>query len=194
MSFWDDISERLAALSGSATPLEARNALNEFNARDIEAVRVSEGGGGSSSPAFVGAAIALSTNGVTVSTGAVVPVNSVTADSHGFYNAGGTKLVIPADLAGVYLVGMIADITLDHTTQSGFLGVLRTSGDPNNVDSPFSTTDISGDSGVINGSAIMAPLAVGDDLRATVTFNGGGTVGIGRTSTLLWCQYLGPAV
>ncbi len=46
MSFYDDISARLAALTGSATPVEARDALNEFNVRDIEAVRVSEGGGG----------------------------------------------------------------------------------------------------------------------------------------------------
>ncbi len=46
MSFYDVISERLAGLTGASTPVEARDALNEFNVRDIEAVRVSEGGGG----------------------------------------------------------------------------------------------------------------------------------------------------
>ncbi len=45
MRFWDEISQRLAGLS-SATPEEARQALNEFDTRDIQAVRVAEGGGG----------------------------------------------------------------------------------------------------------------------------------------------------
>ncbi len=46
MRFWNEISERLAGLTGSATPEETRQALNEFDVRDIQAVRVSEGGGG----------------------------------------------------------------------------------------------------------------------------------------------------
>ncbi len=48
MSFFNEISARLAALSGSATPVEALESLNEFDVRDIQAVRVSEGGGGGS--------------------------------------------------------------------------------------------------------------------------------------------------
>ncbi len=44
MRFWDEISQRLSGLSG-ATPEEARQALNEFDTRDIQAVRVSEGAG-----------------------------------------------------------------------------------------------------------------------------------------------------
>jgi len=47
--FWDEISQRLAGLSGTASPDEARQALNEFDVRDIQAVRVSEGGGGGGS-------------------------------------------------------------------------------------------------------------------------------------------------
>ncbi len=71
MSFYDVISERLAALTGSATPVEARDALNEFNVRDIEAVRVSEGGGGGSLPDPVPAPLnvevtADGTNGVSI--------------------------------------------------------------------------------------------------------------------------------
>ncbi len=46
MSYWDEITARLAALSGVATPQVARQQLREFDVRDIEAVRVSEGGGG----------------------------------------------------------------------------------------------------------------------------------------------------
>ena len=58
MRFWDEISQRLAGLSGSATPEEARQALNEFDTRDIQAVRVSEGGGGGSQP-FLTAEVTL---------------------------------------------------------------------------------------------------------------------------------------
>ncbi len=46
MRFWNEISDLLAGLTGSATPEETRQALNEFDVRDIQAVRVSEGGGG----------------------------------------------------------------------------------------------------------------------------------------------------
>ncbi len=46
MRFWTEISARLAELTGSATPEETRQALNEFDVRDIQAVRVSEGGAG----------------------------------------------------------------------------------------------------------------------------------------------------
>ncbi len=45
MSFFAEISERLAALTGSSTPTQALEDLNEFDVRDIQAVRVSEGGG-----------------------------------------------------------------------------------------------------------------------------------------------------
>ncbi len=46
MRFWNEISDRLAGLTGTASPEVARAALNEFDVRDIQAVRVSEGGGG----------------------------------------------------------------------------------------------------------------------------------------------------
>ncbi len=46
MRFWNEISDRLAGLTGSATPEQTRAALNEFDVRDIQAVRVSENTGG----------------------------------------------------------------------------------------------------------------------------------------------------
>ncbi len=45
-SFFDEIAAKLATLSGSATPKDSLEQLNEFDVRDIQAVRVSEGGGG----------------------------------------------------------------------------------------------------------------------------------------------------
>ncbi len=50
MSYFDVIADRLASLTGAATAKEARAALGEFDVRDIQAVRVSEGGGGGSQP------------------------------------------------------------------------------------------------------------------------------------------------
>ncbi len=45
-NFFDEIAAKLATLSGSATPKVSLEELNEFDVRDIQAVRVSEGGGG----------------------------------------------------------------------------------------------------------------------------------------------------
>ncbi len=47
-NFFDEIAARLSTLTGSATPKESLEELNEFDVRDIQAVRVSEGGGGGS--------------------------------------------------------------------------------------------------------------------------------------------------
>ncbi len=44
-NFFDEIA-RLSTLTGSATPKDSLEQLNEFDVRDIQAVRVSEGGGG----------------------------------------------------------------------------------------------------------------------------------------------------
>ncbi len=71
MRFWDEISTRLAALSGSATPEEARQALNEFDTRDIQAVRVSEGGGGNG-------------GSLPIQTGVGSPVDTVTPTDTGY--------------------------------------------------------------------------------------------------------------
>ncbi len=51
-SFFDEIAAKLAGLSGIASPEVSREELNEFNVRDVQAVRVSEGdgGGGGSQP------------------------------------------------------------------------------------------------------------------------------------------------
>ncbi len=49
-SFFDEIAAKLATLSGVASPEVSRDELNEFNVRDIQAVRVSEGGGGGGTP------------------------------------------------------------------------------------------------------------------------------------------------
>ncbi len=45
-NFFDEIAAKLATLSGLATPKDSLEQLNEFDVRDIQAVRVSEGGGG----------------------------------------------------------------------------------------------------------------------------------------------------
>ncbi len=50
MRFVDEISARLAGLSGASAD-DARQSLNEFDVRDIQAVRVAEGGGGGGAPA-----------------------------------------------------------------------------------------------------------------------------------------------
>ncbi len=95
MSFWDDISERLAALTGSATPVEARDALNEFNVRDIEAVRVSEGGGGGSSPVL--------TATKTLTAGEIL---SLQADCVEVVAApGANKVLVPIRVIGLYMPG-----------------------------------------------------------------------------------------
>lgn len=165
-----------------------------FDPRAISVVAAKRAGNTGS--AFHAAAVALAATDVTISSGGVIPVDQVTIDTDGFYNAEATKIIIPSGLAGVYLIGMIADIyPFNIATQTDFLGTIRTSGNPNNVNAPFGVTltDGGGSAGVINGSGIMAPLAEGDDLRATVSWSGDGTVGVARSTTLLWCQYLGPA-
>ncbi len=48
-NFFDEIAARLSTLTGSATPKDSLEQLNEFDVRDIQAVRVSEGGGGGGS-------------------------------------------------------------------------------------------------------------------------------------------------
>ncbi len=55
-SFFDEIAAKLATLSGVASPEVSRDELNEFNVRDIQAVRVSEGDGGGGSQPDVGLA------------------------------------------------------------------------------------------------------------------------------------------
>ncbi len=52
-SFFDEIAAKLATLSGSATPKQSLEELNEFDVRDIQAVRVSEGGGGGGGNAVI---------------------------------------------------------------------------------------------------------------------------------------------
>ncbi len=97
MRFWNEISDRLAGLTGTATPEVARAALNEFDVRDIQAVRVSEGGGGGGSQPYT-RTDPLPISAARLLTLGSVPLEIVPAPGPGF-------ILVPTLLYWFYIAG-----------------------------------------------------------------------------------------
>src|SRR5689334_3118490 len=90
--------------------------------------------GGGSGPAFVGAALVLSGSETGYASGSVITFDTALFDSDGFFNAAGTKLVVPAGKAGWYRVGLVLNLTaFDLGTQTLQFPRVDTSGNPDNL-------------------------------------------------------------
>jgi hypothetical protein len=141
--------------------------------------------------AFTGAVLTLSGSVAAYVSAAVIPFDTAAYDSGGYFNAAGTKIVVPAGKAGWYRVGLAVQASFDPGTQSEFACKINTSGNPDDAIGVF--TVVSTGSGIATVAYVLGPLAVGDDMRARVTWaTGGGTVQLNYPAAQLTAQYLGP--
>lgn len=109
-------------------------------------------------------------------------------DSDGYFDAPNNKLVIPAGMAGWYVVGSAITVGGNLVSQTDFEGNIATSGTPNGLFVPM--VAYTGFAAGSTSAVMDAVLDVGDDLVCYLNWNGGGSVNV--SDPTLFVQYLGP--
>ena len=181
------VAERLLQLAGK-NPDEYSSGLDEFNAKDVAVGIASFGVGGGGSAAFAGALIKSSAS-ASVASGGQCGFDTVEVDTDGFFDSNSQGFIIPADKAGIYLVGLMLKVSASEG-QADFAGVLV--GDDTDV--VFTAVADSTHAVVVSGSVILTYAAAGT-ISPTLVFNGAGEVSVqgGTNGSRVFCQYLGSA-